>query len=152
MATRYGIECDDGLARSHLSDVFTASNGFSKQRSWPEHLEESVDAGWRCVGCIIKERYRDAIWQYKHPDLRFSETGRKMELDIWIPSIRTAVEYQGQQHFMAVDSWGGKTALRKLRKRDAEKRMACLKCGIRLIEISYSWDGLKESVFSCIEP
>ncbi len=140
-----------------LLDYCNGSQAIAIVEAFPQHTWDVENFSYmrmnqKRIFCIIRERYHDAVWQYKHPDLRFSDTGRKMELDIWIPSIKTAVEYQGQQHFMAVDSWGGKTALRKLRKRDAEKRRACLKCGIRLIEISYSWDGLKESVFSCIEP
>jgi len=101
---------------------------------------------------ILKDKYRDAIWQFKHPELRFSATGRKMELDIWIPSISTAVEYQGQQHFFAVKAWGGADALAKGKMRDEEKRKACRKYAIRLIEIPYTWDGSSELVLKNVEP
>jgi DNA-directed RNA polymerase subunit RPC12/RpoP len=90
-------------------------------------------------------------WDYKHPKLRFSGSGKKMELDIWVPHLKLGIEYQGEQHFMPKDHWGGKEEYESIKKRDAEKREACRKTGIRLIEVHYSWDRTKESIVEMIE-
>ena len=100
---------------------------------------------------IIKEIWSDAVWQYKHPDLRFKDSGAKMELDIWIPNEKIGIEYQGEQHFFPVKSWGGEPALRQLQKRDQEKREACKVTGIKMIEIPYTWDGDKKSLLEQIQ-
>ncbi|MBI2757063.1 MAG: hypothetical protein HYX49_00115 [Chloroflexi bacterium] len=100
---------------------------------------------------IVKAIWSDTKWQYKHPDLRFKDSGRKMELDIWIPSMKIGIEYQGEQHFFPVKQWGGDIALKNLQTRDQEKRDVCKVKDIKLIEIPYSWDGDKKSLIEKIQ-
>jgi hypothetical protein len=143
----YGAGLLDFCGGSQVSAIIEAF----PEHEWDVEKFSYMRMNQKRIFRIIKQRYRDAVWQYKHPDLRFSDSGRKMELDIWIPSIRTAVEYQGQQHFFEVKSWGGKKALRKVQKRDSDKRKACARYGIRLIEIPYTWDGCENSVLRSFE-
>lgn len=56
-----------------------------------------------------------------------------LELDIWIPELRVAIEFQGEQHETAVEHWGGTAALRGLQERDRRKKKRCEKEGITLI-------------------
>lgn len=60
-----------------------------------------------------------------------------LELDIYVPSLRLAIEYQGQQHFQAVEAWGGELALQALQERDARKADLCRSLGIRLTTFTY---------------
>jgi hypothetical protein len=76
-------------------------------------------------------------WNYKHPELLF-ENGRRMELDIFIPSRNLAIEYQGEQHYEVMPHWGGGEELSRIQDRDQQKRDACKGFGIELIEISYN--------------
>ncbi len=39
------------------------------------------------------------INDYKHPQLVFQSTNKSMELDLYIPSLNLALEYQGIQHY-----------------------------------------------------
>ena len=80
-------------------------------------------------------------WDFKHPQLRFVETQRNMELDIFITELGLAIEYQGEQHAFPVSTWGGISALKSLQKRDEEKREACRRHGIILVEIPHIWNG-----------
>lgn len=91
----------------------------------------------------------DVISNFKHPDLRFSESNYRMELDIWVPSMMLAIEYQGEQHYK--EFWrgnfeGAESDLEKLQNRDREKREACADAGIRLIEVDGSWDRKRKSI------
>lgn len=56
-----------------------------------------------------------------------------MELDIYIPELRLAIEYQGAQHYKEMKHWGGQNALKQTRKRDARKKLLCRQHGIKLI-------------------
>lgn len=59
----------------------------------------------------------------------------RQHLDIFIPSLSVALEYQGAQHDQPVDYFGGKEAFELNVKRDAKKKRLCKKHGINLIEV-----------------
>lgn len=61
-----------------------------------------------------------------------------LEYDIYIPHIKLAIEYQGQQHFFAIEAWGGEKALEKVKQRDVKKVMLSQNLGIRLLTIDYT--------------
>lgn len=61
-----------------------------------------------------------------------------LELDIFIPKLSIGIEYQGQQHYHPVEAWGGKEALKDLKKRDKRKKEICDQNGIDLIEVDYT--------------
>ncbi|MBR3396428.1 MAG: hypothetical protein IKG70_01075 [Lachnospiraceae bacterium] len=79
----------------------------------------------------VKEKYPDTLYQYRPEWL-----GRQ-SLDLYIPSLSTAIEYQGIQHYLPVDFFGGEEALTQRRELDLQKRKLCEENGIRLIEWSY---------------
>lgn len=62
----------------------------------------------------------------------------KLELDIYLPEMKLAFEYQGQQHFHAIKAWGGEKALKDLQERDRKKAFLCNQKGITLISIDYT--------------
>ena len=74
-----------------------------------------------------------------------------MEIDVYLPELEMAFEYQGEGHFMALKIWGGEIGLKKRQERDAEKRHACASKGITLVEVPYSWDGSKAEIIQLIE-
>jgi len=41
----------------------------------------------------------DLHFNFSHPEWRFSDTQLAMSFDIWIPSLKLAFEYNGQQHY-----------------------------------------------------
>jgi hypothetical protein len=61
-----------------------------------------------------------------------------LELDIYIPTLKLAIEYQGQQHFYPVQAWGGQKALHDVQERDARKAALCLEHGILLLAVDYT--------------
>jgi hypothetical protein len=58
---------------------------------------------------------------------------RGLSLDIFIPDLSVAIEYQGAQHFEAFNHFGGKNGLKKTQERDARKARLCKETGIQLI-------------------
>jgi hypothetical protein len=70
-----------------------------------------------------------------------------MELDVWIPSLKLALEYQGFQHYAWHFIYG---PARFQQMRDLEKREECRKAGITLVAVPYWWDNQKSSLLATI--
>ena len=88
----------------------------------------------------LREAYPDILYQYR-PDW----LGRQ-SLDFYLPSLQTAVEYQGIQHYRPVGFFGGEEALAARRELDRRKRQLCEENGVRLIEWPYSVEPTEENV------
>jgi len=69
-----------------------------------------------------------------------------LELDIYLPELGLAIEYQGQQHFHPIEAWGGQEALEKLQERDARKAGICNERGIRLTTVDYTEPLTREHI------
>jgi hypothetical protein len=83
-----------------------------------------------------------------HSGLIRKESGRKMELDIFLPSENLAFEYQGEHHYYDIYAVGRNRWLQS--QKDEEKREACQREGITLIEIPFWWDGDRSSLMATI--
>ncbi|MCE5272529.1 hypothetical protein LLH00_14715, partial [bacterium] len=59
------------------------------------------------------------------------------KLDIFIPSLKLAIEYQGKQHFEPVKLFGGEEGLSQTKKLDEQKARLCKENKIDLIYFSY---------------
>ncbi len=69
-----------------------------------------------------------------------------LELDIWIPSKRLGIEYQGEQHYRPVASWGGQEGLRLVQERDERKKGYCIEANITLVEFRFDEPIHREAV------
>ena len=83
---------------------------------------------------LTKKEYDDAVFQYRP---RWLEP---QSLDIYIPSLNIAIEYQGQQHYQSIDFFGGEKAFEYRKKLDARKKQLCLEHNVKLIEWPYTDD------------
>lgn len=83
----------------------------------------------QAVFYYVKKEFPDAINKYKPSFLK------RMELDIFIPSRNTAIEYDGA-------AWHSNTKL----KRDQTKYALCRKNGIKLIRIRESFPALGSDI------
>jgi hypothetical protein len=70
-----------------------------------------------------------------------------MELDIFLPSLSLAIEYQGEHHFKGHFSYGTSS----IQAKDAEKKSACKEHGITLITVPYWWKKDAHSLMKMIQ-
>ncbi|MGG0240756.1 hypothetical protein [Bacillus rhizoplanae] len=80
---------------------------------------------------LVVKHYPDAIFQYRADWLD------KQSLDVYIPSLKTAIEFQGQQHYEPVEFFGGEDAFLYRQKLDALKKEKCKENKVKLIEWHY---------------
>ena len=88
----------------------------------------------------VRKRWPDTLYQYRPEWL-----GRQ-SLDLYIPSCRTGIEYQGLQHYQSVAFFGGEEALAQRKQLDESKRALCRENGVNLIEWPYSMEPTEENV------
>ena len=79
----------------------------------------------------VKKIYPDAVYQYH------SEWLGLQSLDVYVPSLRTGFEYQGQQHYQAIEHFGGIEGFEKRRLLDQKKKRVCNDNDVKLIEWRY---------------
>ena len=88
----------------------------------------------------VRKKHPDTLYQYRPGWL-----GRQ-SLDLYIPSLRTAIEYQGIQHYRPVDFFGGEEALAQRQELDRLKKELCLENDVRMIEWPYSLEPTIENI------
>ena len=89
---------------------------------------DEIGATWQGEE-ITFQAIRDAL-----PDTEVHRHARPFwlspqHLDIFIPARKIAVEYMGEQHFAAIDYFGGPDALARTRARDERKARLCADAG-----------------------
>lgn len=89
---------------------------------------------------VVRELYPDTLYQYRPEWL-----GRQ-SLDLYIPSLQTAIEYQGIQHYHPIEFFGGEEALAQRQELDRQKKQLCEENHVRLIEWPYSEQPAKGTV------
>jgi len=134
--------------------------------SWPAQINSRTRTKtYGCTKCqkknqtllynILEKIYpgEELFWDYKHKDLISETSGKRLELDIWIPSLSTGFEYQGQGHYYPQNQYGKKKQkiFEDTIRRDEEKKKLCKKYNIVLIEIPYTWNQSIEYVRDIIE-
>ena len=80
---------------------------------------------------LVAKSYSDAIYQY-HADWLGLQS-----IDIYIPSLKIGIEYQGEQHYHPVKFFGGEEALKSVKARDEKKNTLCIANGVKLMYWKY---------------
>jgi len=90
----------------------------------------------------------EVLEDFNHPDLKFSASGHTMELDIFIPSLNLAFEFNGYHHYHALQFYGESSSYKH---RDEEKHQTSKLHGITLIEVPYWWQRDKTTIKSLLK-
>lgn len=89
---------------------------------------------------LVKSYFEDAIYQYHDEWLGLQS------LDIFIPQKNIGIEYQGIQHYEAVECFGGEAGYITTQKRDKVKKQKCQQEGITLLYWNYT-EKINDTIF-----
>lgn len=70
----------------------------------------------------------------------------KQRLDIYIPDIALAIEYQGEQHYRPIALFGGEEGFKKTKERDKIKLKLCRENNIKVVYFSHKEDLSQSNV------
>lgn len=101
-------------------------------------------------GELIIKKYLDKykinyIQQYCFNDCKYI---RLLPFDFYLPDYNICIEYDGEQHFKAIDYFGGEENFVKVRNHDGIKTNFCKQNDIRLIRIPYYEKGNIENILN----
>lgn len=116
----------------------------------------SLLRGERCPNCILPSKGESAIssclndfsveyvFQKRFDDCR---NIHPLPFDFYLPEYNACIEFQGRQHYEAVDHFGGEEELQIRQKRDQIKADYCRKNQIELLYIPYwDFDNIKQII------
>lgn len=93
----------------------------------------SESAGERLVRTTLEALGLEFEQEKRFPTCRDK---KDLPFDFWLPHHATLIEFQGRQHEVEADRFGGATALASLKKRDSIKKSWANENGLRLIYVS----------------
>ncbi|MBY5551111.1 hypothetical protein HFO61_30670 [Rhizobium leguminosarum] len=107
-------------------DFVNAENAFRRARSIAE-----IGRGWASETSLVdlvRNIFPDAVHQWR-PRFLGSQS-----VDIYVPSLKLAIEYQGEQHYRAISLFGGEQGFQATVARDERKRALLQSNKIKLLE------------------
>ena len=111
------------------SAMVAAEEAFRRERSIPE-----IGCGWVSEVALldlVRTIWPSAVHQWRPPFLGLQS------IDIHVPELALAIEYQGQQHYEPIALFGGQEGFDLTRARDEKKRALLARQGVRLLEWRY---------------
>lgn len=117
---------DTGASEFFASSMVAAEEAFRRERSIPE-----IGRGWVsevALFDLVRSIWPSAVHQWRPAFLGMQS------IDIHVPELGLAIEYQGQQHYAPVALFGGQEGFELTQLRDEKKRSLLARHGLRLLE------------------
>lgn len=76
----------------------------------------------------------------------FPQWLHRLQLDVYVPARRLALEHMGEQHYRPLEYFGGQDALESIRRRDQRKRAICKERGVLLVDVRYDEPLTRENI------
>jgi len=86
------------------------------------------------------------IRQHRYKDCRDK---KPLPFDFYLPDLNMCIEYDGEQHFKSVNTWGGEKVLLQIQKHDRIKNSFCICNNIQLIRIKYN-ENIIDKLPNCL--
>lgn len=127
---------NQAIIRSTLENVVPSYDLKKKKKEIYDQLiaEGILIPNWKTefdLYKVVKKKYVDCIFQYRDPVLK------GQSIDVFIPSLKVGIEYQGLQHYEPVSIFGGEEGFERTKERDKRKLDICCKNDIKLLYWKY---------------
>lgn len=99
-------------------------------------------SGERKIRQWLERHHLDFIFQKKYDDCKDKEC---LPFDFYVPSFDVLIEFDGAQHFRAVELFGGEQGFKVRKKHDEIKNAYCEQNHISLLRISFQ-DNIEEKL------
>ena len=112
----------------------------------------NMSHGEELVNNILTELNIEFKTQYRinNPYSKEGEVGTFI-VDFYLPKLNAFIEYNGKQHYIPVDKFGGELQFQKQEIRDQHLRKYCTENSINLLEIKYSDTNISEIINNFLE-
>lgn len=129
--------------RSKTKVIITCPKHGDFEQTPHEHL-----SGNGCPKCILKSQtklYNKLCQQFPNLNILFEVTNKivswigTQRFDIYIPLLNCAIEYNGRQHYMPIERFGGELKFEQQKQYDQLKRDKCKENNCTLIEMKYNY-------------
>lgn len=90
--------------------------------------------GEQLVRKALQDKGIEFVEQHTFPDCRYKYV---LKFDFYIPALNTCIEFDGEQHYRPVDTFGGEERFKEDKIRDSIKETYCKEHNITLIRIPY---------------
>lgn len=121
----------------------------------PEHgiFEQNANAHLHGIGCprcsqskgekivkkILRENSINYVDQYRIDILENINPSGYTYIDFYLPDLNIAIEYNGIQHYIPIEHFGGELRFDKQKRRDQYVKEYCANNDIKLVEVSYKF-------------
>jgi hypothetical protein len=148
--------CNNKMPAYFYNDLFVNSF-YQKYERYIKNVSIEKDISMRNAENIIREKvnypkigdkWQNETYLYNVVKLIFynydvyreatPEWLNRQRIDIFIPKLKIAIEYQGEQHYKPVSLFGGEEEFKKIIERDSLKKKLCTKNGVQLIYFRYN--------------
>ena len=116
--------------------IYKNTKELSLQKSCHCGCQNITSLGERKINQILTDNNIPFIQQHWFEDCRY-ETKMPARFDFFVDN-KYLIEYDGEQHFIEVEAWGGAEHLKKTQEHDAFKNKYCKEHNIPLIRIPYN--------------
>jgi len=137
-----GIGLGD-LQGAFFQYMYDAEHAFRQERSMP--FPETPWVSEAALLDLVRTIWPSAIHQWRPPFLGLQS------VDIYVPEIELAIEYQGQQHYEPIEFFGGEEGFRMTQARDNRKRALLKANNVQLLEWPYHIPLSKTELIQSIE-
>ena len=129
---------EHGEFKTHIVTFVTGRGGCGKCHNPRTKGEIRVASFLKKNGINFKEQYIINV-QY------LNEKQKVFICDFYLPDLKTIIEYNGEQHYMPIEIFGGKKSFIRQKKRDILLRKYCRSKNIKLIEVHYKdYDNIEK--------
>lgn len=135
LSTEYNGNSSKLLVRCPVGHEYEVSYAnFSRGRRCP-HCNNNVSIGENRIMKYLNYYNIPYIHQHKFEDCKYINV---LFFDFYLPQYKLAIEFDGKQHFQAIECFGGEDAFNKAKIRDNIKDTYCFNNGIFLYRIPYT--------------